>query len=233
MASNHIDSEEPGFIRRHLVLLILGGLGLAGGGYLFVVDPTPSKPSPKKKEIVMIVCPGPEPVKQQVKKEETPREEKKKEKDDKMIVQEEVKPQETKAADPAPDKPSDELLGTAIGGGDGILGNGNGNSNGGSRVIGGNNSGGGSKWGWYAGQVQNRVADALRSNAVTQRAGFSNTIQIWSDNTGRITRVKLAGSTGDGKVDAAIENEVFNGLVLNEPPPEGMPMPINLRLTAR
>ncbi|MCX6849438.1 MAG: TonB C-terminal domain-containing protein [Verrucomicrobia bacterium] len=228
MTSHHSENDAPGFIRRHAVLLILVGLGLASGGYL-LVDHTPSKPSPKKKEMVMIVCPGPEPIKQQVKKEETPREEKKEEKDDKMIVQEEVKVEEPKAKDPAPDKPSDELLGTAIGGGDGSLGN----SNGGSRMIGGNNDGGGSKWGWYAGQVQNRVADALRSNPVTKRAGFSNMVKIWSDSTGRITRVKLADSTGDGKVDAAIENEVFNGLVLNEPPPEGMPMPINLRLTAR
>jgi protein TonB len=231
MASNHIDDEEPGFFRRYLVLLILGGLGLAGGGYL-CADHTPSKAPAKKKEMVIIY---PEPVieTQQIKKEELPREVKKDEKDDKVIVQEEVPVEKPKAANPAPDKPSDELLGTAIGGGDGSLGNGNGSSNGGSRMIGGNNNGGGSKWGWYAGQVQNRLADALRSNPVTQRAGFSNTIKIWSDHTGRITRVKLNSSTGDGKVDAAIENEVFNGLVLNEPPPEGMPMPINLRLTAR
>lgn len=232
MASYHInDDDEPGFIRRHLVLLILGGLGLAGGGYL-CVDHTPSKAPAKKKEMVIIY---PEPVieTQQIKKEELPREVKKDEKDDKVIVQEEVSVEKPKVANPAPDKPSDELLGTAIGGGDGSLGNGNGSSNGGARMIGGSNGGGGSKWGWYAGQVQNRLADALRSNPVTQRAGFSNTVQIWSDNTGRITRVKLNSSTGDRKVDATIENEVFNGLVLNEPPPEGMPMPINLRLTAR
>ncbi len=45
--------------------------------------------------------------------------------------------------------------------------------------------------------------------------------------------MKLTASTGDSKLDAAIENEVFNGLVLSEPPPDDMPMPINLRLTAR
>lgn len=232
MASNHIDDDEPGFFRRHLVLLILGGLGLASGGYMHL-NHTPAKAAPKKKEMVLI-SPEPVIVTPQIKKEELPREVKKEEKDDKMIVQEEVPVEKPKAANTAPDKPSDEPLGTAIGGGDGSgLGNSNGSSNGGSRMIGGNNNGGGSKWGWYAGQVQNRLADALRSNPVTQRAGFSNTVQIWSDKTGRITRVKLNSSTGDGKVDAAIENEVFNGLVLNEPPPEGMPMPINLRLTAR
>ena len=99
-------------------------------------------------------------------------------------------------------------------------------------MIGGGGKGG-SRWGWYAGQVQNRLADALRQHPLTKRAGFTNIIKIWSDTTGRITRVKLSGSTGDSKVDAAIENEIFNGLVLTEPPPDDMPMPINLRLTAR
>jgi len=149
-----------------------------------------------------------------------------------MVAQEEVKPDEVKPDDKAPDKPSDEPLGTALGGGDGSgLGLGGGGGGRGGMIGGGGK--GGSKWGWYAGQVQNRLADALRNNAMTKRAGFTNVIKIWADSTGRITRVKLTGSTGDSKLDSAIENEVFNGLVLTEPPPDGMLMPINLRLTAR
>lgn len=102
-------------------------------------------------------------------------------------------------------------------------------------MIGGTGGGGkgGSKWGWYAGQVQNRIADALRSHPLTRNAGFSNVVRIWSDSSGRITRVRLRSSTGSKSVDAAIENEVLAGLVLNEPPPSDMPMPINLRLSAR
>jgi hypothetical protein len=40
-------------------------------------------------------------------------------------------------------------------------------------------------------------------------------------------------STGDGKLDSALRDEVLQGLQLPEPPPADMPMPINLRLTAR
>jgi hypothetical protein len=54
-----------------------------------------------------------------------------------------------------------------------------------------------------------------------------------TDATARITRLRLSISTGDRAVDTAIENEVLNGLVLNEPPPDDMPMPINLRISAR
>jgi len=149
-----------------------------------------------------------------------------------MVAQEEVKPDEQKPDEKPADKPADEPLGTALGGGDGS-GLGLGGGGGGGGMIGGNGRKGGSKWGWYAGQVQSRLAEALRNHPLTKRAGFASTIKVWSDNTGRITRVKLSSSTGDNNLDSAIENEVFSGLVLTEPPPDDMPMPINLRLTAR
>ena len=58
-------------------------------------------------------------------------------------------------------------------------------------------------------------------------------MRVWTDETGRISRVELAGSTGDASLDAALENQVLPGLQLSEGPPEGMPMPILLRLTAQ
>jgi outer membrane biosynthesis protein TonB len=138
-----------------------------------------------------------------------------------------------KPDDKPADEPKDEPIGTAIGGGEGsglALGGGSG---GGRGMIGGGTGKGGSKWGWYAGTVQTRIAEALRQHPLTKRAGFTNTVKIWSDATGRITRVRLSSSTGDRAVDTAIENEVLNGLVLTEPPPNDMPMPINLRISAR
>jgi len=229
MASNHIDDDEPGFFGRYRVLLILGGIALAGGGYMYA-NHTPSKSAPKRKmEMISISIPPPPPPPPPT--PPPPKEEPPPEKEEEMIEQ---APEEIaeKPDDKPADKPADEPLGTAISGGNGS-GLGLGGGGGGGGMIGGGSGKGGSKWGWYAGQVQNRLADALRNNAVTKRAGFSNVIKIWSDNTGRIVRVKLTGTTGDSKVDAAIENEVFNGLVLSEPPPDDMPMPINLRLTAR
>lgn len=89
------------------------------------------------------------------------------------------------------------------------------------------------KWGWYASQVQGRVSEALRGNARTRAASGRVEVRIWADTTGRITRAKLTGTTGDAAVDRAIENDVLTGLRLNEPPPDGMPMPIVMRVTAR
>ena len=111
-------------------------------------------------------------------------------------------------------------------GGNALLESGGGNGDGGG-------GGGGTRWGWYAGQVQARVEDALRKNPHTRSAAFRVEVRIWTDTTGRVTRVQLAGSTGNPAVDAAIKEEVLTGLQLQEPPPADMPLPIVMRLTAR
>ena len=90
-----------------------------------------------------------------------------------------------------------------------------------------------SRWGWYAGQVQTRIAEALRNNPKTRSSGLRLEVRIWADLTGRVTRARLGGSTGDTATDEAIKSEVLTGLQLQSAPPQGMPMPIVLRITAR
>jgi outer membrane biosynthesis protein TonB len=143
------------------------------------------------------------------------------------IENEEPKPEEA----PAPAAPS---LGTNIqgtGGPDafGLSGNSRGTVLGGS----GGARSAASRWGWYAGRVQNTVSDALRKNERTREASFRVEVRVWADLTGRIARAQLAGSTGDTALDEAIQRDVLMGLQLAEPPPDGMPMPIVMRLTAR
>ena len=104
---------------------------------------------------------------------------------------------------------------------------------GGNGLFGDGGGGGGSRWGWYAVQVQSRVEEALRKNPRTSVATLRVEVRIWPDNTGRVTRVQVSGSTGDPAVDTAIRDEVLTGLQLQEPPPAGMPLPIVMRLTAR
>ena len=94
--------------------------------------------------------------------------------------------------------------------------------------------GGKTKWGWYASQVQTRIGDAMRKNPRTRKASARIEVRIWADAaTGRVTRAALVSSTGDTAMDAAIRDEVLTGLQLDQPPPEGMPMPIVMRVTAR
>jgi TonB family protein len=139
----------------------------------------------------------------------------------------EVAPPEDKQDTP-PEGPPDLGLGAGDGpGGFGPSGNGTGGTGTGT-----GSSQNRSRFGRYAGQVQMVISSALQQNARTRSAGFSIRVAIWADSTGRVSRVKLLSTSGDPAVDQAIQNEVLTGLQLSEAPPEGMPMPIQLRLNA-
>ncbi len=105
---------------------------------------------------------------------------------------------------------------------------------GGGGMIGGTGTGkkGGSKFGGYAAQVQSSVVQALRNHRKTRAASMNVTARIWVDAAGRVTRATLSGSSGDPATDAAIQQEILAGLRLQAPPPDGMPMPIVMRLKA-
>ncbi len=96
----------------------------------------------------------------------------------------------------------------------------------------GGGGGGGSRWGWYASIVQSQIEAALRANGRTRNAVMQVQVRLWVEPTGRVSRVQVS-STGDAELDAVIRNEVFGGLVLREPPPKDMPMPMVARVTAR
>ena len=124
-------------------------------------------------------------------------------------------------------------IGTSIKGdgaadGFGLSANGAGGGGGGSA---GHSSG--SRWGWYAAEVQTAIGAALRQNALSRNADFRIRVRIWSSPEGTIERAILTDSTGNPALDQALQNRVLSGLKLPEPPPAGMPMPIVLRLTAR
>ena len=141
--------------------------------------------------------------------------------------------QETAPTEKPPEKqPEAAPITTSIKGeGDSGLGLGNGGGAGGSGFGGG---GGGSKYGYYAGRVQSRVAEILRTNKKTRAAVMDHVrVRIWADSGGHISKVSLGQSTGDPSLDTAIKSEVFSDVTLESPPPEGMPMPIVMSFTAR
>ena len=105
-----------------------------------------------------------------------------------------------------------------------------GSKEGGSAFHGG---GRGSRWGYYAAIVQSQIEAALRANPKTRNAVMQVQIRLWADSTGRVSRIQLVSSTGDAELDSIIRNEVFAGLMLRDPPPKDMPMPMVTRVTAR
>lgn len=227
------DDDSEGFFAMHRGKIIMLAVLTFGAGLYFVPKPGPSAPPPRKAErVVSISVPPPpppvkppppppkvEPPKDKMVKETQPREAK-------------VEPKPQPKADPPP-----AALATGIkGDGPGMAGlSSSGTGLGGGTGIGGGTGSGstGSKFGWYAGQVQRKIATALSANPRTKTSLIDRLeVRIWPDASGRITRASLAKSTGNSEVDNAIERQVLTGLQLEEPPPAGMKLPIVLRITA-
>ena len=178
-------------------------------------------------EPITITLPPPPPlpkVEPPPPKEETPPEE------EEMVEQAPVDDNEEPPDDAPPEAPSsDDISSNANGSGPAI---GGGPGGGGTR-IGSNRRGSGSKFGWYAAKVQTSIREALSRNSSTRTATMSLQVRVWADANGRITRAQLVGTSGNAAVDQSIRNQVLTGLQLPQAPPADMPMPINLRITAR
>lgn len=231
---SQMEDDDDGFFAKHRMKFIVLAVLAVGAGLYFVPKPGPSAPPPRKAErVVSITVPPPppaqkppppppqkvEPPKEKMEKETQPREAK-------------VEPKPQPKANPPP-----AALATGIkGDGPGMAGlSGSGSGLGGGTGTGASTGTGGtgSKFGWYAGLVQKKIASALSANPKTMSSSIEKLeVRIWPDASGRITRAALTKSTGDSEVDNAIERQVLTGLQLDEPPPAGMKLPIVLRISA-
>ncbi len=219
--------EKRGFGARYGFVIGIGVVGVIGAVLFNKMFSGPSGPAPRKtQEMVMIKPPPPAPPSPPPPPpppQDAPKQE--------MMEQSPVDDQEAK---PEPQDAPSPAMGTNITGngpadGFGLSGNKAGFLGGGSNGSKANSS----RFGWYANQVIKSFSDALSRHPRTRNANFNLKVRIWADVGGRVTRAKLADSTGDTALDEAIQNEILTGSQLKEPPPEGMPMPIVMRLTAR
>ncbi len=220
------EEEEEGFLRRNRVLIAVGAIGAALAAYA-AFGPSSEVEGPVTRAAVPIniqIAPPPPPPPPPPPKVEPPR-------DEEM----ELQPDEEDAPpEPEPDTGPAPITTNNVGdGGPDAFNLGKAGARRSGTGTGRRLGSGGSRFGDYAAQVQNSIASAMRRNSKTKSANLAVTARIWTDQTGRVTRAKLNGSTGDPAVDSALQNEVLTGLQLDSPPPVGMKMPINLRLTAR
>ena len=230
------DDEELGFYRRYRYFIWAGGLILLVAPITLAIRTFTANQPPAKAQpvtFVKLLPPVPTPTPPPPPAQSTPPPQE-------MIEQKQMMEPETKPIHPD-EKPKEDSKKQAPPGPLGVNAKGEGQSDafglvgrpGGNGLLNGGGGGGGTRFGWYAAEVVSRIETALRENSHTRDASIPGLrVRIWADNTGRVTRAQLIGSTGNSSIDTAITNEVLTGLQLKEPPPADMPMPIVLRVTA-
>ncbi|MFA5240795.1 MAG: TonB family protein [Sulfuricella sp.] len=169
---------------------------------------------PRVQQISILKPPPPKP------EEKPPEPEKQEIKQDVNIPE----PQQDAQPDEPPPGQSLALDAAGTAGTDGF---GLGANKGGKSLIGG---GGGSRFGWYTGTIQQAIQDAMTRNQ--PKGEFRAIVKLWVNSDGSIKRYELAGSSGKAEIDSAIESALERLKGLKEPP-EDMPQPIKLRISSR
>jgi len=90
--------------------------------------------------------------------------------------------------------------------------------------------------GGYAQYIGYTLQHAIEQDKRVQDAGgmrFAGSLHLWMDPSGRITKVEIADSTGDPKLDVAVVSAVQMLGKVDEPPPPAVAYPTLVKLQGR
>lgn len=93
--------------------------------------------------------------------------------------------------------------------------------------------GAGNPFSYFASQVSRRIEDALLNVDDLRKRNYSVDLEVWVGSDGRVTRARLASSTGNRETDALMNEAILRTQTLAEAPPPGMPQPIRFRVSSR
>ncbi|MBI3560659.1 MAG: TonB C-terminal domain-containing protein [Gammaproteobacteria bacterium] len=91
----------------------------------------------------------------------------------------------------------------------------------------------GNPYGWFTGQLQKAIYDALSENQNIRKKRYSVIVSVWLENGGKIKKIELQNTSGDKQIDKEISNTLKTVSAMAEAPPDQMPQPVNLRIASR
>ncbi|MFZ5572213.1 MAG: energy transducer TonB [Thermodesulfobacteriota bacterium] len=204
------------------VFVILAGLII----HMLFSDDSPNRK--RQIQTVTLVKPPPPKIKEKppepeiVKKEE-------------IIEQEieEVPPEDTNPAEQDDAKPIDDLLGLDADGGAGADGFGLKAKKGGRSIIGGNLS---NQYGWYTSMVQKELNELVREYmdryGGIPKGNLKAMVKIRLDPEGRIRKIKIVRSSGNKRMDEAVQLALKSADISEMPPPD-MPLVLKFRISSQ
>jgi protein TonB len=84
----------------------------------------------------------------------------------------------------------------------------------------------------YATLLKGELQRFLAKNKDLRQRAYKVEVRVWVNASGNLIRHELVGSAGDAELDESIRQALGSLGALSDVPPEKMPMPIRLRLTA-
>lgn len=93
--------------------------------------------------------------------------------------------------------------------------------------------GGGDSHRWYAGQVRDQIDALLTKDDDVKGVTYKVALLLWLSLDGKLERYELLQSTGNSRLDQALQRALANVDRFKSAPPVGMPSPIRLRIESR
>src|SRR5262245_59329803 len=92
---------------------------------------------------------------------------------------------------------------------------------------------GGAAFAWYTTMLKDSILDVLSGDEHVGKGSYQVTVRVWLTNAGDVERIKLASTSGNRELDAAIERALGKMGRVREAPPLEMPQPVTLRIVSR
>jgi len=230
------DKKQASTVSWGLIALVVVFLG--GASYLIIN--VLSGDAPRKRDNVATVTllkPPPVQVKEKLPEPETVKEIQKE-----AMVDPTTGPQNESQNNENDNTPAGENLGVDAdgkAGGDsfGLVG-----KKGGRSILSGDGGGGMgrlsllSKFGWYTQivetEIRKKVMKHLDENGGIPRGKLQAVVQLSVNSLGEVVKYKIIGSSGNHKMDDAVKQSIGD-IKISEPPPDGMPRTMSIRVTSQ
>jgi TonB family protein len=94
-------------------------------------------------------------------------------------------------------------------------------------------SDGGSKYSWYAGVIKSEIQKAIQRNKALTDGQYKIVVSVWIKPNGDIERLTVLQSDATPEIEQALKAALDTLQSMRQMPPEGMPQPVKLRITAK
>jgi protein TonB len=92
---------------------------------------------------------------------------------------------------------------------------------------------GGAQQSVYASRLQRHLQEELNRNRKLRESDYRVTLRVWLRRDGSVEKAELAQSTGNPTLDQLLRETLLQVSAMREAPPDNMPQPIRIRVTAR
>lgn len=213
-----MEERKPPRRRIGMLLMALAGialLGLLAWGIKSLLGGKADRPrKPPSVTLLPDKPPPPPPPPKEEKKPEPPKEDRK-----------EVRVDQPKDTPPAQNEPLKMEGAAGDGGGPFAAGSV------GRDYVGG--SIGGAQQSVYATRLQRHLQEELNRVRKLRESDYRITLRVWLRKDGSVEKAELAQSTGNPTLDQLLRETLLQVSAMREAPPENMPQPIRIRVTAR